>query len=70
MKLDRNAFKVQSFREADNTRAYWLSKTPEERFAAAWYLICSAWNIDPENPPKLDRTVFSMHKHGEDENEK
>jgi hypothetical protein len=64
-KLDRTQFKIQTFEEADNTREYWLSKTPNERFAAAWYLICCAWNIDMNNPPKLDRTVFSTRKHGE-----
>jgi hypothetical protein len=62
-KLDRKAFKIQTFEEADKTTEYWRSKTPQERFEAAYYLICQAYNIDPENPPRLDRTVFSMRKH-------
>lgn len=63
-RLDRTAFKIQSHQEADNTRAYWLSQPPEERFRAAWYLICSAYNIDPNNPPRLDKNCFSMRKNG------
>ncbi len=62
-KLDRTAFKINTFESADNNKEYWLSKTPDERFAAAWYLICCAYNIDYNNPPKLDRTCFSMRKH-------
>lgn len=63
-KLDRTAFKIQSHSEADNQKNYWLKKTPEERFRAAWYLTCSAYGIDPENPPKLDKTLFSVRKNG------
>ncbi len=63
-KLDRNYFRINSFKEADNNREYWLSKTPNERFAAAWYLISCAWNFDINNPPRMDRSVFSMRKHG------
>mgnify|MGYP007083295513 CR=1 FL=1 len=29
-KLDRTQFKIQTFEQADNNRAYWLSKTPNE----------------------------------------
>ena len=61
-RLDRTAFKIQSFDSAAKQRAYWLSKSPAERLAAAWYLICSAWNLDVANPPGLDRTCFSMRK--------
>jgi hypothetical protein len=61
-KLDRTTFKTQTFDEATNTRLYWLTKTPNERFEAAWYLTCIAYNIDVSNPPKLDRTKFSMRK--------
>jgi hypothetical protein len=64
MRLDRNAFPIQSFREAEQTREFWLKKSPAERWAAAWYLTCCAWNIDHKNPPRLDRTVFSMRKNG------
>lgn len=63
-RLDRTAFKIQTHHEASNTVEYWLTKSPEERFRAAWFLICTAYNIDRNNPPRLDRTVFSMRKNG------
>jgi hypothetical protein len=63
-RLDRSAFKIQTHEQASNTTEYWLSKSPQERFDAAWYLICAAYNIDVKNPPRLDRKVFSMRKNG------
>ena len=63
-RLARKAFKIQTHKESSDTRSYWLSKSPQERFEAAWYLICAAYNIDIKNPPRLDRTVFSMRKNG------
>ncbi len=62
-RLDRTAFKIQTFNESGKNRSYWMSKTPEERWAAAAYLIASAWGYDPQNPPRLDRTCFSIRKH-------
>lgn len=61
-RLDRTAFSIESFKTATDQRAYWLSKTPAERLAAAWYLICAAWNLDVRTPQRMDRTVFSMRK--------
>ena len=63
-RLDRNAFKIQTFQEADNTSGYWLKKTPEERWKAAWFLTCAAYGIDYKNAPLLDRQHFSMRKNG------
>jgi len=64
MKLDRTSFKMQSFKKAENDKAYWLSKTPYERFCAAWYLICSAYNLPYRSDIPLDRTYFKMRKNG------
>ncbi|MBK9319054.1 MAG: hypothetical protein IPM91_09715 [Bacteroidetes bacterium] len=63
-RLDKSAFRIQTFEEASNNKEYWLSKSPSERWHAAWYLICSAYDLDPENPPRLDRSVFSMRRNG------
>ena len=60
-RLDRTAFKVQSFQEADQNKTYWLSKLPIERLAAAWYLSCCAFNVDSQKI-KLDRTAFQIRK--------
>jgi hypothetical protein len=63
-RLDKSAFRIHTFEEASNNKEYWLSKSPSERWHAAWYLICSAYDLDPENPPRLDRSVFSMRRNG------
>ena len=62
-RLDKSYGKAQSFKEADNNREYWLQKDTKERLQAAWYLISCAYQFDLDNPPRLDRTVFSMRKH-------
>ncbi len=62
-RLDRTAFTIQTFAEAAHQRAYWLTCSPRERLAAAWYLICSAYNLDRSKPHRLDRTAFAMRKH-------
>lgn len=63
-KLDGTAFKIQTYEQVSNTSEYWLTKSPQERLDAAWYLIFFAYNIDIKNPPRLDRTAFSMRKNG------
>ncbi len=63
-RLDRSAFKIQTFQEADNSTAYWLKKTIEERWKAAWFLTCAAYGIDYKNQPRMDRQLFSMRKNG------
>jgi len=61
-RLDKTFSKARTFQEADNNKAYWMNKDVEERLSAAWYLTCKAYRIDPANPPRLDKTVFSMGK--------
>ena len=63
-KLDRTTGKGQSHEEATaNQTAYWKSKTVDERLAAVMYLNSIVYNFDINNPPRLDRTVFSTRKH-------
>ncbi len=62
-RLDKSAFKIQSFEEADQNFDYWKTKSVEERLKAAYYLISCAYNFPPDDPPKLDREAFSMRKH-------
>jgi hypothetical protein len=64
-KLDRTAFSVKNIREQHLQRSYWLETSPDERLAAAGFLIAQAWGYASGNPPKMDKTVFSMRKHGE-----
>lgn len=62
-RLDRTKFKIQSFQEADDQLNYWLTKTPMERLQAAYYLISVAWDFDFYDPPRMDRSKFSVRKH-------
>jgi hypothetical protein len=64
-KLDCNAFSLKNIRKQHLQRSYWLKKSPEERLAAAAFLIAQAWGYAYEKPPRMDKTVFSMRKHGE-----
>jgi len=41
---------------------YWKKQSIEERFRAAFYLNSIAYNFDLNNPPLMDKTVFSMGK--------
>ncbi len=61
-RLDRTAFKIQTFEEASDTSADWNNKTFVERLSAAAYLNSVAWNYPVDNPPRLDRSCFSMRK--------
>jgi hypothetical protein len=59
--MDKTAFKVQTFKEADNHYGPWENKSTKERLGAASYLICMSFQVKPST--KLDRTVFSKRKH-------
>ncbi len=61
-KLDRTAFKMQTFEEADMQYEYWKKQSIEERFRAAFYLNSIAYNFDLNKPPRMDKTAFSMRK--------
>ena len=61
--MDRSYAKMQTVEEADDQLNYWLSKSPKERLSAAWYLICSAYNIEYRNDHRLDRTLATTRKH-------
>ncbi|MEO8087985.1 MAG: hypothetical protein ABI763_14265 [Bacteroidota bacterium] len=61
-KLDRTAFSMHSLEVNEPAINYWKDKTIDERLAATFYLNSVAYNFDLNNPPRLDRTVFSMRK--------
>jgi len=61
--LDKTVFKKQSFRQSDNTRSYWLSKSIDERFQASLYLQSVVYGFDINNPPSMDKMVFKKRKH-------
>ncbi len=62
-RLDKSAFKRGTHKDAGNDRAYWLSKSPEERFEAAWYLISHVYGFEPQKAPSMEKKLFSTHRH-------
>ena len=63
-KLDRTAFAIKSFGESERNQDYWRKQPASERFKAATWLSFSVFGFDPENPPRMDKTIFHMRKNG------
>lgn len=59
-KLDRTAFKAQTQQEASNHAAIYKKLSWQERLRIAGYLNSVAYNYDINNPPRMDRTKFSV----------
>ena len=62
-KLDRTAFHAGTHEETEKYYAKNQPKTSIERLQAANYLNSVAFQFDLNNPPKMDKSVFSMRKH-------
>ena len=63
-RLDRTAFKMQTAAQASNNVAYWLQQSDGDKLRAAYHLSLRAYGYDPADEPRLDRTKFSVRKHG------
>ena len=62
-RLDRTAFKAQTFEEAETSHAaYYKTLTWQERLRIAAYLNSIAWNYPLDNPPKMDKTKFKARQ--------
>lgn len=64
-KMDRTAFSAYKKENEPSDTTYWRTKTIRERLEAANYLISVAYSFDINNPPRLDKTIFSVVKNGE-----
>lgn len=63
MKLDRNASWAGKFEENEQRiKDFWQLSTVKERLEASFYLNSIVYNFDINNPPRMDKTVFSMRK--------
>lgn len=59
--LDRTAFKAQTAEEASKSHAaYYRELSWQERLRIANYLNSIAYNYPEHDPPKMDKTIFSM----------
>jgi hypothetical protein len=61
-KLDRTAFRIQTFREADKANLFDRHVSYTERLRQAYYLISQAYGFSMFEQPKLDRRYFSSRK--------
>ena len=62
-KLDRTTFHAVTHEETEKYEAKNQPKASKERLQAANFLNSIAFQFDLKNPPKMDKTVFSMRKH-------
>ena len=62
-KMDRTVGKAMTYKEAEKEKLFPLEISLKQRLDEVWYLTCIAYNIDPKNPPKMDKTVGSSRKH-------
>ena len=65
-RLDKTAFKMQTFEEANMNNIFDDDVPLAERLRQAYYLTSIAYGFSRDNPPKLDKSVFSMRKLGSD----
>lgn len=62
MKMDKTVFDMHKKEFEPTDYLFWQSKTIKERLEAAAYLNSIAYNYDINNPPKMDKTIFTIFK--------
>lgn len=62
-KMDKTVGKAVTHKEAEKEKIFPLETSLKQRLDEVWYLTCRAYNIDPKNPSKMDKTVGSSRKH-------
>lgn len=60
-RFNRTVFKIKTFAESDADNVD-LTLSLAERVSQAWYLTSKAYGFDVNNPPRMDKTVFSYRK--------
>jgi len=61
-RMDKTAFKVKTFEEADDVMRDYSSYSMQERLRIYWYLTSIAYKFDLDNPHRMDKTVFRIKK--------
>jgi len=62
-RLDRTAFKAMTAQEADDYQRNYHNYTFLKRLEIALYLTSIAYNFDIDNPPKMDKNLFTSETH-------
>lgn len=60
-KFDRTAFSAHSHEDEEKGKVH-KHKSYKERLEIAFYLNSIAYNFDRNNPPKMDRSIFSVRR--------
>ncbi|MBL7741694.1 MAG: hypothetical protein JNK14_20920, partial [Chitinophagaceae bacterium] len=55
--MDKTAFKIQTFEEADDAMRDYSNFSLKERLRIYWHLTSIAYKFDLDNPPRMDKTV-------------
>lgn len=61
-RLDKTAFQAMKVEEADDYMRDYRKYTWKERLRVSYYLTSLAYGFDANNPPKMDKTIFSASK--------
>ena len=61
-KFDRTAFKMQTFKEAEQSTVFDKTIPYSERLRQAYYLIAQAYGFSMSDQPRLDKNCFSSRK--------
>ena len=59
-RLNRDAFKAQTVKEAADHASYYKKLSWKERLHIAGYLISKAFNYPEDSPPKMDKKIFKV----------
>lgn len=59
-KLDRTAFQAMTVEQADTYQRDYSQESMEKRLEIALDLTSIAYNFDVNNPPRMDKSVFSV----------
>lgn len=62
-KMGKSVSVTKTYADAESDKKFAKDVPLDERLRQAWYLTCMAYGIDPLDPPKMDKTVFSVRKH-------
>jgi hypothetical protein len=62
-KLDKTISKAHSFKDAENDKLFDKNLPYIERLKEAYYLIAQAYDFPVDNPPRMNKQVFSTRKH-------
>ena len=64
-RMDKTAFKIQTFEEADDAMRNYADYTIKERLEIAYYLTSIAYKFNIDSPPRMDKSFFQIKKYSD-----